>query len=53
MFSRKDNSCGFTLIELLVVIAIIGLLDGSVSWKNIETMKFHIASRGSGCCAVW
>jgi len=52
---HKQGTGGMTPQEVGAVGGNIGLMDGSVSWKKIETMKFHRGSRmyEDGCTAVW
>ena len=50
---HKPGTGGMTPQEAGAVGGNIGLMDGSVSWKKIEAMKFRRGSRRSGCFAVW
>jgi len=50
---HKKGSGGMTPQDAGADGGNIGSLDGSVSWKKIEDMKFRKASRVSGCIGVW
>jgi prepilin-type N-terminal cleavage/methylation domain-containing protein len=50
---HKPGTGGMTPQEAGAAGGNIGLLDGSVSWKKIEAMKFRQGSRQGGCSAVW